>query len=95
MHSGNSNESDNQFGYGSQFGYGTTTFNQVGEIFFQTPSWVRPYYSIVGGVVGSSQEMYDYHVGNYNSTYMGIMTWYDYYMFVDGRAAYEASRQSF
>ncbi|XP_050374612.1 uncharacterized protein LOC126792177 [Argentina anserina] len=41
-----------------------------GDVYDQLSSWAHPYYPILGETVGSSKEIYDYHVNHYNSYYM-------------------------
>jgi hypothetical protein len=107
LKNGNSNESHGQnsgeqFGYGAyrygQYGdvqaqYGTFDYNQFGEVHTQ-PNWIHRYYSLLGEIVRSSKEIYDYHVHNYNTNYMGSMTWFDYCTLVDRRTQFQHARNS-
>ena len=66
---------------------------------FQTNMWVNPEFPIHGEVVGTSQDIYAWHVRSYNQYYRNIMSWYDYCLHQDGipssNVAMEPQRSSF
>ena len=51
---------------------------------FQTSMWVNPEFLIHGEVVGTSQDIYAWHVQSYNQYYRNIMSWYEYCLHHDG-----------
>ena len=51
---------------------------------FQTSMWVNPEFPIHGEVVGTSQDIYAWHVRSYNQYYWNTMSWYEYCLHQDG-----------
>ena len=51
---------------------------------FQTNMWVNPQFPIHGEVVGTSEDIYTWHVRSYNQYYRNTMSWYDYCLHQDG-----------
>ena len=51
---------------------------------FQTNMWVNPQFPIHGEVVGTSEDIYTWHVRSYNQYYRNTMSWYDYCLNQDG-----------
>ena len=45
---------------------------------FQTNMWVNLEFPIHGEVMGTSQDIYAWHVRSYNQYYRNTMSWYDY-----------------
>ena len=45
---------------------------------FQTSIWVNPEFPIHGEVVGTSQDIYAWHVRSCNQYYRNTMSWYEY-----------------
>ena len=66
---------------------------------FQTNMWVNPQFPIHGEVVGTSEDIYTWHVRSYNQYYRNTMSWYDYCLHQDGipssNVAMEPHRSSF
>ena len=77
--SNESQEGNNQYGY-----------NQCAEVSDQSSSFHHPYYPLIGETVGSSKDIYDYHIQHYNLYYMSHMSWSDYCTFVDQRVSYDS-----
>ena len=46
--------------------------------------WVNPKFSIHGEVVGTSQDIYAWHVRSYNQFYQNTIYWYEYCLHKDG-----------
>jgi hypothetical protein len=96
-------ECGGQFGYG-EYGYnpygevhaqsGVYGYNQLEQVHDQSLISAHPYYPLIGETVRSSQEIYEYHIHNYTSNYMDRMTWFDYCIFLDGRASFQPARNS-
>ena len=51
---------------------------------FQTSMWVNPEFPIHGEVVGTSQDIYGWHVRSDNQYYRNTMSWYEYCLHQDG-----------
>ena len=51
---------------------------------FQITMWVNPEFPIHGEVVGTSQDIYAWHVRSYNQYYRNTMSWYEYCLHQDG-----------
>ena len=51
---------------------------------FQTSMWLNPEFPIHGKVIGTSQDIYAWHVRSYNQYYHNTMFWYEYFFHQDG-----------
>ena len=51
---------------------------------FQTSMWVNLEFPIHGEVVGTSQDIYAWHVRSYNQYYRNTISWYEYCLHQDG-----------
>ena len=51
---------------------------------FQTNIWANPKFPIHEKVMGTSQDIYAWHVRSYNQYYRNIMSWYEYCLHQDG-----------
>ena len=51
---------------------------------FQTNMWVNPEFPIHGEVVGTTQDIYAWHVRSYNQYYRNTMFYYEYSLHQDG-----------
>ena len=87
---GTSNESQEG---NNQYGYNVYGYNQCTEVSDQSSSFHHPYYPLIGETVGSSKDIYDYHIQHYNLYYMSHMSWSDYCTFVDQRVSYDSYQQ--
>ena len=50
---------------------------------FQMKMWVNPEFPSHGEVVGTSQDIYTWHVRSYNQYYRNTMSWYEYCLHQD------------